>query len=73
MRAIKKADIQACFSFTADRDRRLTVIPYEVNAKRTIDLLSLKSSVLNWSKKSTWDCSNANFVGIITIEIKTLY
>jgi uncharacterized protein (DUF433 family) len=23
-------DIQACFSFTADRDRRLTVIPYEV-------------------------------------------
>jgi uncharacterized protein (DUF433 family) len=27
---LTKADIQACFSFTADRDRRLTVIPYEV-------------------------------------------
>lgn len=24
------ADIQACFAFAADRDRRLTVIPYEV-------------------------------------------
>lgn len=23
-------DIQACFAFAADRDRRLTVIPYEV-------------------------------------------
>jgi uncharacterized protein (DUF433 family) len=24
------ADIQACFAFAADRDRRLTVISYEV-------------------------------------------
>ena len=24
------ADIQACFAFAADRDRRLTVVPYEV-------------------------------------------
>ncbi|MFN5816274.1 MAG: DUF433 domain-containing protein [Pseudanabaena sp.] len=23
------ADIQACFAFAADRDRRLTVVPYE--------------------------------------------
>jgi uncharacterized protein (DUF433 family) len=23
-------DIQACFAFAADRDRRLTVIPYEI-------------------------------------------
>ena len=27
---LTRSDIQACFSFTADRDRRLTIIPYEV-------------------------------------------
>jgi uncharacterized protein (DUF433 family) len=27
---LTRADIQACFSFMADRERRLTVIPYEV-------------------------------------------
>jgi uncharacterized protein (DUF433 family) len=27
---LTRADIQACFAFIADRDRRLTVVPYEV-------------------------------------------